>query len=163
MRIALASVFCPFLSLLSVCCVVSGGGGGVPVEREEIGEVVEVQPAPVERVYVYEAGYPPGTYLYDGYYYYGRHRYERNVFITKVVNVNIQKNRYVNVTENRRTGQQIEQKHRTEYTKNGGRTTGTGTTPPGSTTHGDPIGKNPHPPKKSAPKDTKDAKDPNKA
>lgn len=102
------------VAFLSIGCVLREGPR---VEREEVreevvGDPVEAEPPPAQRVYVYERGYPPGTYFYDGYYYYGRQRYERNVFITKVVNVNIQKNKYVNVTENRRVGQQIEQQHR---------------------------------------------------
>lgn len=120
-RIAGSSILLGILALLSGCILREGPR----VEREEVreevvGDPVEVEPPPAQRVYVYERGYPPGTYFYDGYYYYGHQRYERNVFITKVVNVNIEKNRYVNVTENRRIGPQVEQKHQQEYANNGG-------------------------------------------
>src|SRR6185312_14027597 len=86
------------LSVLSVGCVIRETPRETVVREEVVvGDPVVVEPAPVERVYVYERGYPPGTYVYGGYYYYGGRRYERDVFVTKVVNVNIRENRYVNV------------------------------------------------------------------
>src|SRR5437764_6951875 len=67
--IGLTCVACGALSLLSVGCVIheSPPPRHVIVERE----VVEVEPPPVERVYVYEVGYPPGTYRCGDYYYCG--------------------------------------------------------------------------------------------
>jgi len=83
-------------------------------------EVIEVEPAPAERVYVYDVGYPPGVYVYGGYYYYNGNRYEHDVFVNRVVTVNIRENRYVNVEENRRAGVQIEAQHRNAYAVNHG-------------------------------------------
>ncbi len=95
-----------------------------PVVVEPGVEVIEVEPAPEERVYVYEVGYPPGCYVYGGYYYYGGHRYEHDVFVNQVVTVNIRENRYVNVEENRRSGVQIEAQHRQAFAVNHGRPAG---------------------------------------
>ncbi len=92
-----------------------------PVVVEPGVEVVEVEPAPEDRVYVYEVGYPPGVYVYGGFYYYNGQRYEHDVFVNRVVTVNIRENRYVNVEENRRAGRQIEAQHREQYAVNRGR------------------------------------------
>lgn len=83
--------------------------------------IVEIEPAPVDRVYVYEVGYPPGCYFYGGFFWYGGRYYDRTVFIDRVVNVNVRENRYVNVEENRRVGAQIEAQHRESFARNGGR------------------------------------------
>jgi len=83
--------------------------------------VMETEPAPVERVYVYDEGYPPGTYIYGGFYYYGGYRYEHDVFVTRFVEVNIREHRYVNVEENRRLGADFETRHREQYERTGGR------------------------------------------
>jgi hypothetical protein len=117
MRIALTSAVCALMAFLSVGCVVRP----IEVVRAEpapsmpVGEVIIVEPMPVERVYIYDRGYPPGTYVWNGYYYYGGYRYERNVFVQRVVNVNIQKNVYVNVVDNRQRGRQIEETHRRDF------------------------------------------------
>jgi hypothetical protein len=100
-----------------------------PVVVEPGVEVIEVEPAPEERVYVYEVGYPPGCYVYGGFYYYGGHRYEHDVFVNRVVTVNIRENRYVNVEENRRSGVQIEAQHRQAFAVNHGRPTAAGRSP----------------------------------
>ena len=111
--IGLTCVACGALSLLSVGCVIheSPPPRHVIVERE----VVEVEPPPAERIYIYEVGYPPGTYRCGDYYYCGGHRYEHDVFVTRVVNVNIHEHRYVNVEENRRTAHEIEHEHMVQY------------------------------------------------
>ena len=83
-------------------------------------EVEVVEPPPDDRVYIYDAGYPPGCYLYGGFYFYEDHRYTRDVFVRNIVTVNIRENRYVNVAENRRVGEQIKVQHATEYKKTGG-------------------------------------------
>jgi hypothetical protein len=80
---------------------------------------IDVEPAPVERVYVYEPGYPPGCYFYGGFVYYGGYRYHRDVFVHRYVEVNVRQHRYVNVTENRRLGHTIEVRHKTEFVKYG--------------------------------------------
>ena len=110
---ALLCVACGTLSLLSAGCIIREG----PPPREVVveREVVVDEPPPVERVYIYEEGYPPGSYRCGDYYYYGGYRYERNVFITKVVNVNIHEHRYVNVVENRRVSHEIEHQHVVQY------------------------------------------------
>ena len=78
-------------------------------------EVIETEPAPVERVY--DEGYPPGTYLYGGYYFYGGYRYRRDVFVNRYVVVNVREHRYINVAENRRLGGRIEVHHRAEFAR----------------------------------------------
>ena len=82
---------------------------------------IEVEPAPVERVYIYEQGYPPGCYVYGGYYYYGGYRYRREVFVTRYVEVNVREGRYVDVERNRYEGRVIEERHRTEFVRYGDR------------------------------------------
>jgi hypothetical protein len=126
MRSLLASVTFTFLAFLSVGCMVyrdrpvDGSTGDPPVVEDPAPvaegpvtegpgvEVIDAEPPPPERVYVYDPGYPPGVYFYNNYYWYGGYRYERDVFINRVVNVNIRENRYVNVTENRRVAQRIQ-------------------------------------------------------
>lgn len=80
---------------------------------------IDVEPAPIERVYVYEPGFPPGCYLYGGFYYYGGYRYHHDVFIHRYVEVNVRERRYVNVVENRRVGHTIEVRHKTEFVRYG--------------------------------------------
>lgn len=84
-------------------------------------EVIEVEPPPVERVYVYDVGYPPGCYFYNDYYWYGHYRYPHDVFINRYVTVNIREHRYVSVDENRRMGAQIERRQQITYQQAGGR------------------------------------------
>jgi hypothetical protein len=83
-------------------------------------EVIDVEPAPEERVYVYDPGYPPGCYFYNGFYWYGGYRYPHDVFINRYVTVNVRERRFINVEENRRQGVQIEARHRTEFAQNHG-------------------------------------------
>jgi hypothetical protein len=83
-------------------------------------EVISVEPDPVERVYVYEPGYPPGTYFYGGFYWYGGYRYQRDVFINRVVTVNVREHRFADVEANRRRGVEIERTHRQEFVRTGG-------------------------------------------
>jgi hypothetical protein len=91
-----------------------------PVFQAPGVEVITVEPAPVERVYVYDPGYPPGCYFYSGYYWYGGYRYPHDVFVERYVTVNVHENRYVNVEENRRVSVHIEEQHRVEYTQTRG-------------------------------------------
>ena len=87
----------------------------------EGGEVIDVEPALDERVYVYDAGFPPGTYLYGGYYWYGGYRYPHDVFLNGYVATNLRGGLYVNVAENRRVGAIREQQHRAEFARTGGK------------------------------------------
>jgi len=82
---------------------------------------VDVEPDPAQRVYVYDEGYPPGTYTYDNYYYYGGYRYPRDVFVGQYVQENVRQHRYVNTVENRQAGTRIEQKQRADFAVNRGR------------------------------------------
>jgi hypothetical protein len=84
-------------------------------------EVISVEPDPVERVYVYDPGYPPGTYFYGGFYWYGGYRYPRDVFYNRYVAVNIREHRFADAEANRRRGAEIERTHREEFAKTGGR------------------------------------------
>jgi hypothetical protein len=131
MRLVLASIVCASVALLCGGCVVYSQPAVVaepvqePVAEGPVIEgpgviVIEQEPPPVERVYVYDPGYPPGAYFYGGYYYYGGYRYERDVFVTRYVNVNVRERRYVNVNENRSAGRHIEERHRTEFAQTGG-------------------------------------------
>jgi hypothetical protein len=81
---------------------------------------IDVEPPPDQRQYVYDPGYPPGTYFYGGYYYYGRYRYPHDVFVNRYVAGNVRDRRYANVDENRRAGAPIEAQHRANYARNGG-------------------------------------------
>jgi hypothetical protein len=83
-------------------------------------EIIDVEPAPYDRVYVYDPGYPPGCYFYGGFYWYGGYRYPHDVFIQRYVTVNVRENRYINVEENRRSGMRIEEQHRVEFARNHG-------------------------------------------
>ena len=126
MRITLVSVVCGSAALFSAGCVVREyRERPAYVETETVvdapGVVVYEEPPPVERVYVYEQGYPPGCYFYGGFAYYGGRRYERDVFVNRVVNVNVHENRYVNVTENRTVVERVKVEHQHEYDRTGGR------------------------------------------
>jgi hypothetical protein len=83
-------------------------------------EYIDVEPDPVQRVYVYDEGYPPGTYVYNNYYYYGGYRYPRDVFVNRYVQENVRQRRYIDRDENRREGQRVEQSQRSEFTKTRG-------------------------------------------
>src|SRR3954466_8434857 len=97
MRIALASVVCSSVAMLTGCTVhhreyVVEERRPVVVERRVVERPVveadvyvepeapvivdaapteviriDVEPAPIERVYVYEPGYPPGCYFFGGF------------------------------------------------------------------------------------------------
>ncbi|HEY8667937.1 MAG TPA: hypothetical protein VIL86_14835 [Tepidisphaeraceae bacterium] len=86
-----------------------------PAPRTEVREVVVDEPPPVERVYIVDRGYPPGCYEYGGTIWYEGRRYRREVFVTKVVNVNIQRSRYTNVTENRNVVNNVKVQHQQQY------------------------------------------------
>ena len=95
------------LALMGGCTVYQSSPPPPPSSPVVDGGVVIVdEPPPEERVYYYDPGYPPGTYYYNGYYYYGGYRYERDVFVTRYVNVNVRENRYVNVEDNRRAARE---------------------------------------------------------
>ena len=83
--------------------------------------LIDTYPPPDERVYVYDPGYPPGTYFYGNYYYYGGYRYQHDVFVNRVVTENIRVNRYTNVTENRNMGQRMATQQRQQYARTGPR------------------------------------------
>jgi len=104
-----------------------------PVYEEPVAEgpviegpgvvVIDVEPDPIYRVYVYDPGFPPGIYFYDGFYYYSGYRYEHDIFINRYVTVNIREHRYIDVDENRRLGRAMEQRQHEEYSRTGGRHT----------------------------------------
>jgi hypothetical protein len=88
--------------------------------------VVDEEPPPPERQYIYDPGYPPGTYFYGGYYYYGRYRYPHDVFVHRYVDVNVHQHRYVDVNRNRHMGAAMVQRQRADYARTGGRHTPAG-------------------------------------
>jgi hypothetical protein len=140
-------IVCVLAAVFSAGCVVREYRPAVAVEADAEDpapvvegpgvEVVEVEPPPVERVYVYDEGYPPGTYLYGGYYYYGGRRYEHDVFVNRIVERNIRERRYMDVHANRERGQRIEQQHRERFARTGGRRT--------AEVHNNTAGHNQHP------------------
>ena len=82
--------------------------------------LIDVEPPPEQRVYVYDPGFPPGVYFYNNYYWYGGYRYPHDVFINRVVTVNIHENRYVRVDENRRMGAPMEARQREDFARTRG-------------------------------------------
>jgi hypothetical protein len=143
MRTAIASIICASAGLFYVGCTAEVRGPepvaevGVGVDVDTGGPVfndagvvaIDVEPDPAQRVYVYDPGFPPGVYLYDNFYYYGGYRYPHDAFVNRYVQENIRQNRYTNVEDNRRQGQQIEQRQRTEFAKTGGKRTLANRTP----------------------------------
>ncbi|MBI3820328.1 MAG: hypothetical protein HY286_16680 [Planctomycetes bacterium] len=137
MRNTLLSAICTFATLPLAACgtiiverpseprtvVVAQPVYEVPVFTGPGVEIIEIEPAPVERVYIYERGFPPGCYLYNNYYWYNGYRYEHDVFIERHVTVNIRENRYVNVQENKSKIVQIRKEHEDTFAKTGGRHT----------------------------------------
>ncbi|MGO8702714.1 MAG: hypothetical protein ACLQVA_02765 [Candidatus Brocadiia bacterium] len=112
-----------FISLLCGGCTIEGPRVRFVAPQPAVvvtGDVEFVEPPPDDRVYIYDAGYPPGCYVYGGFYFYEGHRYTRDVFVRDIVTVNIRENRYVNVAENRKAGERIKVQHATEYKKTGG-------------------------------------------
>jgi len=91
-----------------------------PVVEAPGVELIDVEPPPAERVYVYDPGFPPGVYFYNNYYWYGGYRYPHDVFITQFVNPNIRANRYINAEENRRSGREFESRQREEFARTHG-------------------------------------------
>jgi hypothetical protein len=95
--------------------VVSDG----PVVVDPTVVLIDVEPAPAYRVYVYDPGFPPGAYFYGGFYYYGRYRYPHDVFIHSYVEVNVRQHRFMDARENRDRSAAIEAQHRREYAAHG--------------------------------------------
>lgn len=93
--------------------------GGPVIEGAGV-TVIDVEPDPAQRVYIYDEGYPPGTYIYNGYYYYGGYRYPRDVFVDRYVRENIRQHRFSDPAANRRQGQPIETRQRQEFSQNHG-------------------------------------------
>jgi hypothetical protein len=134
MHISRSLVLCAAVAFVSVGCevhdaerdrVVVHDQASVDVPQGAVVDgpgvvAIDVEPDPSQRVYVYDEGYPPGTYIYNDYYYYGGYRYPRDVFVNRFVQDNIRQHRYTNADDNRRQGQQIEQRQRTEFTKTRG-------------------------------------------
>jgi hypothetical protein len=83
-------------------------------------EVVSVEPAPPDRVYIYDPGFPPGVYFYNDYYWYNGYRYPRDVFVQRYVNVNVREHRYIDRESNRRMGAPMEVRQREEFTRTRG-------------------------------------------
>ncbi|MGD1001875.1 MAG: hypothetical protein ABSA67_14365 [Candidatus Brocadiia bacterium] len=136
-----------FISLLCGGCVIQGPRVGFVAPAPAVvvtGDVEVVEPPPDDRVYIYDTGYPPGCYLYGGFYFYGGRRYTHDVFVRDIVTVNIREHRYVNVEENRRAGERIKVQHATEYKKTGGHPQ---------------AGKPAHPVEKAPAKGSKDSKE----
>jgi hypothetical protein len=77
--------------------------------------VIDVEPDPTYRVYVYDPGFPPGAYFYGGFYYYGGYRYPHDVFINRYVVVNVREHRFADAHENRERSMVIEAQHRRDY------------------------------------------------
>jgi hypothetical protein len=141
MRIAVAAAVCGSMAFFSAGCELAVHPAHVAVETPSVAvegpavdvepqgpliegpeaQVVDVEPPPAEREYVYDPGFPPGVYLSGGFYYYGGHRYDRNVFINRVVEANRREHRYVNAGENRRLGERMAARHREVYKRTGGR------------------------------------------
>src|ERR1039458_8832793 len=94
-------------------------GSGPVVEGPGV-EVVTVEPDPAVRVYVYDPGYPPGAYFYNGYYWYGGYRYQHDVFINQYVVVNVREHRFADAAENRQRAMVAERAHRREFAQNHG-------------------------------------------
>jgi hypothetical protein len=120
-NVFLKSLVAASASILMTGCVVYTRPAPAPVVTEVVVdpgvEVVEVEPAPEERIYVYDPGFPPGCYLVGGFYWYNGSRYDHDVFMNRYVTVNIREGRYTNAEENRRVGVKIEVQHRAEYAK----------------------------------------------
>jgi hypothetical protein len=92
-----------------------------PVVDDPSVVVIDEEPPPPERVYIYDPGYPPGTYFYGGFYYYGGYRYPHDVFVNRFVVVNVREHRYVDVEQNRRVGSVMVERQRADYGRTGGR------------------------------------------
>lgn len=130
MRVSRSLLFCAAAVLISAGCEVHERGaapvgvevsaGGVQGPVIDGGVAIDVEPDPAQRQYIYDEGYPPGCYVYENYYYYNGYRYPRDVFVNQYVQENIRQHRFVNADENRRQGQQIEQRQREEFTRNHG-------------------------------------------
>jgi hypothetical protein len=111
--------------LLSTGCTVYTSppppGPGPVVEGPGV-VVVSQEPPYDERVYMYDPGYPPGTY-YDpenGCYYYNGYVYPHDVFVERYVAVNVRDHRYEDVDANRRNGRVFEERGRADAGRRGG-------------------------------------------
>jgi hypothetical protein len=133
MRFAKRSLIVAAAGLLAAGCIVvptyepspappppQGAVVDGPVIEAPGVELIDVEPPPDERVYVYDPGFPPGVYFYNNYYWYGGYRYPHDVFINRYVTRNIHENRYINTEENRQMGQRIESQHREEFARTRG-------------------------------------------
>ncbi len=134
MRFNRSTILCAAAALISAGCEVHEHDQGPAALQGEVvvnepqGEVIDgpgvvpidVEPDPAQRVYVYDEGYPPGTYVYNNYYYYGGYRYPRDVFVNQYVQQNIRARRYTNPDNNRRAGQTIVQSQRAEFARTRG-------------------------------------------
>jgi hypothetical protein len=134
MRRIWTSVICGSLTVIGAGCTVNfapvpvssdpapevvDAGSGPVVEGPGV-EVVTVEPDPALREYVYDPGYPPGAYFYDGYYWYGGYRYPHDVFINQYVAVNVREHRFADAAENRQRAMVAERDNRREFAQNHG-------------------------------------------
>jgi hypothetical protein len=94
-------------------------------------ELISVEPVYADRVYVYDPGYPPGTYFWGNYYYYNGYRYPHDVFVNQYVVVNVREHRFYDAADNRRRGMVIAERQRVDYARNGGRPAAAGGGHPG--------------------------------
>jgi hypothetical protein len=86
-----------------------------PVVTDPSVVVIDVEPDPAYRVYVYDPGYPPGCYFYGGFYYYGGYRYPHDVFVNRYVTVNIREHRFADRNENRQRGAAFEARDKRNF------------------------------------------------
>jgi hypothetical protein len=132
MRISLAAISAPLFAGCAIQVVPPVAAVDVAqtdVAVEASGPVIEgpgvvaidVEPDPADRVYVYDVGFPPGTYLYNGFYWYGGYRYDHDVFLNSYVAVNVREHRFADVSENRRVGNGIEARHAADFKRTGGK------------------------------------------
>lgn len=134
MRIATLTAACLGVGFLSAGCTVYrepapansyGSTYDQPADEGPVVDgpgvvVIETEPPPAERVYVYDPGYPPGVYFYNNYYWYNGYRYDRDVFRDRYVERNIREHRYEDARQNREEGHRFEEQHRQEYARTGG-------------------------------------------
>jgi hypothetical protein len=86
-----------------------------PVVADPSVVLIDVEPDPTARVYVYDPGFPPGVYFYGGFYYYGGYRYPHDVFIHRYVEVNVRERHFMDPHENRERSRAIEEQHRRDF------------------------------------------------
>jgi hypothetical protein len=85
--------------------------------------VITEEPPYDQRVYVYDPGFPPGTYYYPATdcYYYNGYVYPHEVFVDRYVAVNVREHRFVDREANARAGRVFEDRARADYARRGGR------------------------------------------